>query len=97
MKIFYLIFLLTLSFSCKNQLGFKTSERSINSPAEIPNLLFWFDANDVLGDGSIPPNGTNINTNWVDKAGVTGINLLTGTSPTLVHDGLNGKSVVDLV
>jgi hypothetical protein len=81
--------------SCKNELGFKSSERSVNSPSDVPNLLFWFDGSDILGNGSSLTNGTSINTNWVDKSGNTQFNLLTGSSPTLLEGGLNGKSVVD--
>ncbi len=92
---FSLIITLTIFFSCKNELGLKTSERSINSPSDVPNLLFWFDANDINGTGVQPANGSNINTNWVDKSGNQTLNLLSGVSPTLVHDSLNGLDVVD--
>lgn len=92
-KILILCFLV---LACKNELGFKTTERAINDPSDVPNMLFWFDANDVLGNGTRLTNGANVNTNWVDKSGLNQtINLLTGTSPTVVHDFLNDLDVVD--
>ena len=92
MSKFFIYFVFVIIASCKNELGFKTTERSINNPNDVPNLLFWFDASDILGNGSSVADGSSINTNWIDKSGTNQINLLTGASPTLVHDGLNGKA-----
>ena len=40
----------------------------IATPLEVPDLVFWVDAEDVNGDNTVPIDGATVST-WVDKSG----------------------------
>lgn len=50
------------------------------TPAELPGLLYWWDASDPAGTGTSPADNTAITT-WVDKASGNNFTLTTGNSP----------------
>ena len=63
----------------------------IATPLEVPDLVFWVDAEDVNGDNTVPADGATVST-WVDKSGNgNDLTLAGGTvsyAPT-VFDGIN--------
>ncbi|MBU62182.1 MAG: hypothetical protein CMI26_06735 [Opitutae bacterium] len=67
------------------------------SPASVPGLKLWLDANDVDGDGQADSNANDSNVSvWTDKAG--GDHNATQTTesqkPTYKTNSLNGKSAL---
>ena len=40
----------------------------IATPLEVPDLVFWVDAEDVNGDNTVPADGATVST-WADKSG----------------------------
>ena len=63
----------------------------ISAPTDLPDLVFWVDANDVTGTGMQPANGSTVTT-WVDKSS-SGNNLSTvGGTVTFESTGFDGTN-----
>ena len=80
--------------SAKQELTNKTFEMGSIKSA---NLVGWFDANDIKGDKSNAPNGTQITT-WADKTDNSNdaVKGNWGNPPVVVNNGLNKLSIIDL-
>ena len=60
------IFLLLLMIGFSGPIHFASAQ--IATPLEVPDLVFWGDAEDVNGDNTVPVDGATVST-WVDKSG----------------------------
>jgi hypothetical protein len=69
---------------------------SVFSPSSFSGLQVWLDANDPLGTGVTPSNGTSITT-WADKSGNGRNATSASTAATVVTDALNSKAVLNAV
>ena len=61
----------------------------IATPLEVPDLVFWVDAEDVNGDNTEPANGATVST-WVDKSGDGNDLTLEGGTVTYSATGFDG-------
>ena len=78
----------------KRDIDFFSGGAPVQTPADLPGLLFWLDATDVNGTGTNPANGP-LGT-WVDKSGnVNDANTRNaGERPEVATASLNGRNTV---
>lgn len=78
----------------KRDLDFFSGGAPVQTPTDLPGLLFWLDATDIQGTGSNPPDGPFAT--WTDKSG-NGLNfnrIDAAQSPELQNAGFNGLPTV---
>ena len=79
----------------KQDVDYYSSPPPVGTPDDIPGLLFWLDATDVLGSGANPPDGSQVAT-WVDKSSnAFQFNRIDASaSPVLQSTGFRGRPTV---
>jgi hypothetical protein len=79
----------------KKDVDYYSSPPPVSTPADIPGLLFWLDATDILNTGSNPPDGSAV-AQWVDKSSNNYVfnRIDAAQSPVLQSTGFNGRPTV---
>ncbi|MEO9969255.1 MAG: hypothetical protein ABJG15_05400 [Hyphomonadaceae bacterium] len=80
-------FLLLLMIGFSGPIHFASAQ--IATPLEVPDLVFWVDAEDVNGDNTVPANGATVST-WVDKSGDGNDLTLEGGTVSYAATGFDG-------
>lgn len=79
----------------KQDIDYFSSPPPVSTPADIPGLLFWLDATDILNSGSNPPDGSAVS-QWVDKSSNNFVfnRVDAAQSPVLQSTGFRGRPTV---